>query len=288
MSAGEKLDGTPVPMHFWEGVNKNLIAGDMWGKGNSTTVMLLHGGGQTRHAWKGTGELLAKAGYHAVAIDARGHGDSDWAADGAYSQDLMVADLACVLASLGTPNPILVGASMGGISSLMAIGEDHIHAKGLVMVDIVPQTEPSGVKRIGEFMAHKPEGFESLQEAADWISAYQPHRKSTSNLSGLAKNLRLNPMGKYSWHWDPRFMTMRSEIQNREARLNECTRALNVPTLLVRGALSDILSEEGAAHFLSLHPESEYVNITDAAHMVAGDRNDIFSKSILSFLKRNT
>jgi non-heme chloroperoxidase len=288
MSAGEKLEGTPIPMYFWEGASKNLIAGDRWGNDNNTTVILLHGGGQTRHAWKGTGELLAKAGYHAIAIDARGHGDSDWAADGAYSQDLMVADLVCVLRALSCLNPVLVGASMGGISSLMAIGEDHVLAKGLVMVDIAPQTEPSGVKRIGEFMAHKPEGFETLQGAADWISAYQPHRKSTSNLSGLAKNLRLNPRGKYSWHWDPRFMTMRSEIKNREARLNECARALKVPTLLVRGALSDILSEKGAAHFLSLCPESEYVNITDAAHMVAGDRNDIFGKSILDFLERNT
>jgi pimeloyl-ACP methyl ester carboxylesterase len=288
MSAGEKLKGTPVPMHFWEGASKNLIAGDSWGDPNNTAIMLLHGGGQTRHAWKGTGELLANAGYYAIAIDARGHGDSDWATDGAYSQELMVEDLVCVLTALNCPSPVLVGASMGGISSLIAIGEDYVRAKGLVMVDIAPQTEPSGVKRIGDFMAYKPEGFDSLQEAADWISAYQPHRKSTSNLSGLAKNLRLNSMGKYSWHWDPKFMTMRSEIKNREARLNDCTWALTVPTMLVRGGLSDILSEKGAAHFLSLRPESEYVNITGAAHMVAGDRNDIFGKSILDFLERKT
>jgi pimeloyl-ACP methyl ester carboxylesterase len=97
VSAGEKLAGTPEPMHLWEGVGGVRIAGDSWGDPDGTLVMLLHGGGQTRHAWKNTGKILGAAGYHAVAFDARGHGDSDWDADGLYSQDAMVGDLTLLL-----------------------------------------------------------------------------------------------------------------------------------------------------------------------------------------------
>ena len=291
MNAGTKLPGTPKPSRIWRGWDGNSIAGDTWGNPSSQLVMLLHGGGQTRHAWKGTGEMLGAHGYFAVAIDARGHGDSDWSSDGMYSQEIMALDLLSVLKQLHCSAPVLVGASMGGITSLLVSGEpqnsevmENFSPKGLVMVDIAPKTESKGVTRIGNFMTHKPEGFDSLEEVAEWISAYQPHRKKKSDLKGLAKNLRLNENGKYCWHWDPRFMTMRKEIQNREERLNKCTRALSIPTLLVRGGLSDILSEEGARDFLQQCGHAKYVNITDAAHMVAGDRNDIFGQSVLKFL----
>jgi len=291
MNAGIKLPGTPKPSHIWEGYDGNSIAGDSWGNPSSQVVMLLHGGGQTRHAWKGTGEILGDNGYRAIAVDARGHGDSDWSSDGSYSQDLMKLDLLSVLKQLNCSTPVLVGASMGGITSLLASGEPQnpdilksFLPKGLVMVDIAPKTEPEGVTRIGKFMTHKPEGFDTLEEVAEWISLYQPHRRKKSDLKGLSKNLRINDKGKYCWHWDPRFMTMRKDIQNRERRLSECSKALSIPTLLVRGGLSDILSEEGANHFLHLCMHAKYVNITDAAHMVAGDRNDIFGKSVLKFL----
>lgn len=291
MNAGVQLPDTPKPTHIWEGYNGNSIAGDSWGTPGSPVVMLLHGGGQTRHAWKGTGQILGKEGYHAVAIDARGHGDSDWSPDGLYSQDVMTLDLLSVLKQLNCTTPVLVGASMGGITSLLLSGESQksdilqdFSPKGLVLVDIAPKTEPAGVTRIGKFMTHKPEGFDTLEEVAEWISAYQPHRKKSSDLKGLAKNLRINSEGKYCWHWDPRFMTMRKDIHNREERLNGCSKALSIPTLLVRGGLSDILSEEGANHFLQLCTHAQYVNITDAAHMIAGDRNDIFGKSVLEFL----
>ena len=117
MSAGERLPGTPEPMHMWPGARGVRIAGDSWGDAAGPLVILQHGGGQTRHAWKNVGELLASAGFHAVAFDARGHGDSDWAPDGTYGQDVMVEDLKCVVAALGNRRPALVGASMGGGTS---------------------------------------------------------------------------------------------------------------------------------------------------------------------------
>lgn len=286
MSAGERLPGTPEPMHRWPGARGVTIAGDSWGEPEGPLILLQHGGGQTRHAWKSAGQTLGAAGYHAVAFDARGHGDSDWAPDGVYGQDVMVEDLLCVIKALGGKRPVLVGASMGGGTSLVAGGEDHVDATALVMVDIAPQIEAEGVKKIGAFMNQKPEGFDSLEEVADAIAAYQPHRTRPKDVSGLAKNLRRAANGKYRWHWDPRFMTLRRDMDKRVQRLSACAQALKLPTLLVRGGLSDVLSESGAQNFLELCPHSEYVNITDAGHMVAGDRNDIFGNAVIEFLSR--
>lgn len=273
-------------MHFWEGVGGVRIAGDSWGDPNGPLVLLQHGGGQTRHAWKSAGETLGAAGYHAIAFDARGHGDSDWAPDGLYGQDVMVDDLKCVVAALCNRRPVLVGASMGGGTSLVAIGEDHVDATALVLVDIAPRIETKGVDKIQAFMSQKPEGFSSLGEVAEAIGNYQPHRKRPRNLDGLVKNVRLGADGKYRWHWDPRFRAVRPDIDKRQKRLEACARRLTLPTLLVRGGLSDVLSEQGAQSFLKMCPHSEYVNVTGAAHMVAGDRNDIFGSAVIEFLSR--
>jgi non-heme chloroperoxidase len=272
-------------MYYWAGDGVR-IAGDAWGPADGPLVLLQHGGGQTRHAWKGAGETLGAAGYHAVAFDARGHGDSDWAPDGVYGQDAMVRDLRCVIAALGGRRPVLVGASMGGGTSLVAAGERHVDATALVLVDIAPNIEREGVNNIQAFMDQKPEGFDSLDEVAQAIAAYQPHRNRPRNLDGLAKNVRLGADGKYHWHWDPRFRAGPRSLEQRTSRLEACAAHLRLPTLLVRGGLSDLLSEEGAQAFLKLCPHAQYVSVTGAAHMVAGDRNDIFSNAVIDFLAR--
>ena len=287
MSAGSRLPSTPEPMMYWEGSGGLRIAGDAWGNPAGPLVLLQHGGGQTRHAWKGPGQSLAAAGYHAVAFDARGHGDSDWDPDGDYSQDAMVEDLCHVIVGLGDKRPILVGASMGGGTSLVAAGEDRVDATALVLVDIAPRVEPGGVDKIKAFMGQKPDGFESLEEVADAIASYQPHRTRPKDLAGLGKNVRLGADGRYHWHWDPTFRLGVRSLDQRHARLEACARSLTLPTLLVRGALSDILTEEGAKEFLEMCPHAEYVNVAGAAHMVAGDRNDIFAGAVTDFLGRN-
>jgi non-heme chloroperoxidase len=273
-------------MHRWEGVGGVAIVGDSWGNPDGPLVLLQHGGGQTRHAWRGAGETLGSVGYHAVAFDARGHGDSDWAPDGVYGQDIMVEDLIKVIDQLGNRRPVLVGASMGGGTSLVAIGEDRVDATALVLVDIAPRIEAEGAEKIQAFMGQRPEGFDSLDQVADAIASYQPHRTRPRNLDGLAKNVRLGEDGRYHWHWDPKFRAGRRDLEARRLRLEACARNLSLPTLLVRGGLSDVLSEEGAQSFLKLCPASEFVNVTDAGHMVAGDRNDIFSNAVVDFLSR--
>ncbi len=259
------------------------VAADIFGD-TGPLVILQHGGGQTRHAWKGAGEALARGGYRAVSLDARGHGDSEWSPTGDYSTDALVADLVAVVDHFGEA-PVLVGASMGGGTSLVAAGEGVVEATSLVLVDTAPRIEAEGVKKIRNFMAQAPAGFASLDEVADAIAAYQPHRQRPRTLDGLGKNIRLWPDGKYRWHWDPMFMQRpRMHLDERIARQESAAIRLQCPTLLVRGGLSDVLSTQGAQKFLDLVPQAQYVNVTDAAHMVAGDRNDIFTKAVLDFL----
>ena len=187
------------------GANGGRLIADVWGDPAAAPVVLLHGGGQTRHAWGGTGETLAAAGWRAISLDMRGHGDSDWAADGNYTIDAYVADLEAVVASLGRPTAV-VGASLGGLTALVAAGEGACSLSAVVLVDCAPRLEPDGVERIMAFMRGGLDGFATLDEAADAIASYLPHRERPRDLTGLSKNLRQHEDGRYRWHWDPRFV----------------------------------------------------------------------------------
>ena len=283
---GQRLPGAPDPDLMIEASGGVRVAADEFGR-SGPLVLLQHGGGQTRHAWKGAGRQLAESGYHAVSVDARGHGDSDWAPDGDYSTEALMADLAAVIDHFGGEPAVLVGASMGGGTSLTALGEDVVDAAALVLVDTAPRVEPAGIAKIREFMAQAPDGFATLDEVAEAIANYQPHRTRSRNLDGLAKNVRLWPDGRYRWHWDPSFMRRNRELSERIPRQEAAAARLaerRIPTLLVRGGLSDVLSEEGARAFLDVVPGARYANVGQAAHMVAGDRNDIFVAAVAEFL----
>jgi pimeloyl-ACP methyl ester carboxylesterase len=272
------------------------VAADVAGPDDGPTVVLLHGGGQTRHSWAGTLRVLADAGWRVTSVDLRGHGESDWDPDGDYSLDAFVDDVRAVSATLPRP-PVLVGASLGGITSMVAIAEapDQARvARALVLVDVAHRIEESGRDRIGAFMTASPDGFASLDEAADAIAAYNPHRPRPSDLSGLAKNLRQRDDGRWVWHWDPAFVRGRfgSPDETRssligEDRLGEAADALTIPTLLVRGRRSDLLSEDGARDFLARVPHAEYADVGGAGDTVAGERNEVFNRAILDFLDRH-
>ena len=249
-------------------------------------MVLLHGGGQTRASWKGAVTALASRGYRAVSLDLRGHGDSDWSNDGDYQLDRFVDDLAVILPLLGAP-AVLVGASLGGLAALLAVGERRLPATALVLVDVTPRIEPMGVGKIRAFMTANPDGFASVDEAADAVAAYLPHRPRPTDTSGLRKNLRLGGDGRWHWHWDPRFMTgARSVADDRGERLEAAARSLGVPTLLIRGGLSEIVSAAGARSFLDLAPHAEFVDVSGADHMVAGDANDAFNAAVIDFIER--
>lgn len=263
------------------------IVADRWtSEGDRGTILLLHGGGQTRHSWHRSGARFAEAGWTTYALDARGHGDSTWDVDGEYGIDLLVADLVGVIEQIGA-KPVLIGASLGGITSLIAQGENPDLARALVLVDIATRSEPAGVARILNFMRSAPDGFASLEEVADAISAYNPHRPRPKNksLEGLKKNVRLGDDGRWRWHWDPRFLEGGDEHRRRasQQRLEDAARAIKVPTLLVRGAQSDVVTAEGAEEFRQLIPHA-IIREAKAGHMVAGDDNDVFAAQVTEFL----
>ncbi|WP_235206257.1 alpha/beta fold hydrolase [Actinomadura welshii] len=256
------------------------------------TVLFLHGGGQTRHSWRGSAGRLARAGWRTLALDTRGHGDSGWAPDGDYSMDALVADLAAVVAQLGEdggPPPVFVGASLGGLTSLVAVAEERVSARALVLVDVAPRIEPAGAERIGAFMRrHSADGFETLEDVAAAVSDYNPHRARPASFDGLRKNVRQAENGRWYWHWDPAFMRPPAERDGRpvgdEERMREAARRIRVPTLVVRGVQSDVLSEDGVRDFLSLAPHARAVDVTGTGHMVAGDDNDAFTDQVRRFL----
>jgi pimeloyl-ACP methyl ester carboxylesterase len=285
--SGAQLPSASLTARKFPAYGGVTLVGDVGGDPRGVSIILLHGGGQTRHSWGSAALELADRGYYVAAIDLRGHGDSDWAPDANYDIDAQVGDLCAVMNQMPGP-PVLIGASMGGLISLTAAGEVAERAiRALVLVDVTPMVDPEGRARIIGFMRARPEGFTSVEEAADAISAYLPHRPRPKDLSGLHRNLRLRPDGRWYWHWDPRlFDTFETEPHAAALRYAAAASNITAPTLLVRGAKSELVTPESVAHLLKSIPHAEYVDVADAAHMIAGDRNDAFNAVVLEFLGR--
>jgi pimeloyl-ACP methyl ester carboxylesterase len=289
------LERMPITETF-TGAAGNKLVGDRYGNGPRAAV-LLHGGGQTRHAFAGTAAALAGAGWTAFTVDQRGHGDSEWIADGSYRIFDFAQDAARIAEALtgrfGAP-PAAIGASLGGMAVLIAEGEAvkqqrPPHFSALVLVDVTPRIDAQGAMKIRGFMRERArEGFASIEEAADAVAEYLPHRPRPSSTEGLRKNLRQHDDGRWRWHWDPAFFDgphpISSERELQEAARVEAARTLRMPALLVRGGSSELVREEHAREFLELAPHAKFVDVAGARHMVAGDRNDVFTAAILEFL----
>jgi non-heme chloroperoxidase len=266
------------------------IAGEGWGNPQSPPVILLHGGGQTRHSWGESARLIAEKGWYAITLDARGHGDSSWSEEGKYQAEYLVEDLLGVLKQIGKDQkPALVGASMGGLTALLAAGETlELICSALVLVDIAPRMEQKGIERIFAFMSANAEGFASLDEAAEAVAAYLPQRPRPSDHHRLEKNLRKRTDGRYYWHWDPQMLRVwQSSAENTHRnteRLLAAAQALTVPTLIVRGGMSDVVSERVMTEFLDAVPHVRSVDVSGAGHMVAGDSNHAFTHAVTEFL----
>lgn len=275
-----------VELSFRTDDGLRLVA-SAWGDPDAPTVLFQHGGGQTRHSWKGSAEALAAQGWYAISLDLRGHGDSDWDPAANYSLRRYGRDCVCVASALGRP-PVVVGASLGGISALLGGHEaEGSPFAALVLVDVTPRMDLGGAAKIMGFMSERAlEGFASLEEAADAIAAYLPHRPRPKTLDGLEKNLRRREDGRWYWHWDPAFMTGRSTpgLALRQQDLLDAARGLSIPALLVRGRMSELVGEEHAREFLELVPHAKYADVSGAGHMVAGDENDAFTEAVARFL----
>lgn len=270
------------------------IVSDRIGDPAASAVVFLHGGGQTRRSWSRAAAAVAAREWQAVTIDFRGHGESDWSTEGDYRVTTFADDVLAVLAEL-PPRPVLVGASLGGFTSMLLAGERARGvARAVVLVDIVPDMDPSGASRIQDFMHERmTTGFASLDEVADAVAAYNPHRPRPGDLDGLRTNLRERD-GRWFWHWDPRFIDGTSALPPVEVtEVDRCHAAVEtiladgVPMLLVRGQMSDLVTEDRARAFVARFPTVEFVDVGGAGHMVAGDRNDLFADAVVEFLVRH-
>jgi pimeloyl-ACP methyl ester carboxylesterase len=251
------------------------------------TVLLLHGGGQNRFSWKKTGQILADRGYRVVALDTRGHGDSDRAPGADYAIETLTDDVLSVLGAVGPPPVVLIGASMGGLTGILVAAQaGPTKVSKLVLVDVVPRYEKDGSARIRDFMFSHVNGFDSLEQAADAVAAYLPHRSKPRSPEGLQKNLRLRD-GRWYWHWDPALMTKPGDNPAlRTEKIEAAAIGLQIPILLIRGKLSDVVSEDGVRDFLEKVPDAEFVELSEAGHTAAGDDNDAFSAAVVEFVSR--
>lgn len=270
------------------------IALTVAGPEDGDPVLFFHGGGQTRHAWGRTVEMLGSLGWRAIAADLRGHGDSSRASK--YDPADFASDVRA-LSMAQEKRPAIVGASLGGMASLLAnvqFGNDgncvaDEVSRALVLVDIAPRTNAVGVKRIIEFMAAHPDGFSSLDDAAMAVAAYQPQRSQRSDSSGLRKNLRLGMDGRWYWHWDPALLTHfhgSRERENNEEMLYRAAENITQPMMLLRGGMSDVVDDVVVGEFSARIPDAIVRSVGGAGHMVAGDRNDIFNTAIIDFLDK--
>lgn len=257
------------------------LAVDSVGQSGHPPVVFAHGLGQTRHAWRTTAATLAMQGFHCTAFDARGHGDSERCSAGNYAVPQLLEDLHCVAGHAGRA-PLLVGASMGGLLGLAAQADAGLFS-ALVLVDVTPRLEPSGVARITAFMQAHTDGFDSLEQAAAAVAAYLPHRDARSS-ARLRKLLVPDGNGRWRWHWDPRFLEqVIKDGDQHEARLLDAAARIDVPVLLVTGGASDVVSSATIDEFRTLVRHAEHVIVPGARHMVAGDANDVFSGHVSRF-----
>ena len=247
-------------------------------------VLLAHGFGQTRGAWTATARALHAAGYQTLAYDARGHGDSDWNPPALrYDAEQFTDDL-IVLAGEQPRAPVLVAASMGGLSGLAAEARWPGLFSAMVLVDITPRWERAGVERILGFMSAHPEGFASLEAAADAIAAYLPHRPRKDDAS-LRAVLRENGAGRWNWHWDPRLVEeLARDGERHQQALVQAASRVKCPVLLVSGGRSDLVGPQHVAEFLQLVPHARHIQLAEATHMVAGDDNTAFTHAVLDYL----
>lgn len=225
------------------------LEAEVIGAENDPAVLLLHGAGQTRAVWSGVANALEKAGRRVISLDLRGHGGSEWPEDARYDFEALVEDLRAVLAQMGT-RPVVVASTLGGWIASAALERDAaVLASGLVLVDSPVHVDPVLAKRVGE----------RIREAATLAP-------------GQAQ-------------WDVRlFDTLDTSAM--ADRLDGVAAKIALPTLYVRGAISELVTKADAAAFVAELPDGELVEVENSALVVTDDRADALGGYLIDFLER--
>ncbi|HET7738891.1 MAG TPA: alpha/beta hydrolase [Tepidiformaceae bacterium] len=256
-----------------------------WGDANAPTILMLHGFGVSGHMFDEFANLMQDR-YRLIALDQRGHGDSDWSDEGDYSRDAFVADVEGFRTALGLDRFILMGHSMGGLNAVAYAVEHAEHVRALVLVDVGPEAAKEGVDNIHRFTQGPDElEFDQFVEMAHRFN----QRRSIENIRERMR-FRLKPMenGKWTWKFDKRFrqaengLRIGSELSNDESW--QLFRSVTVPTLLVRGADSDVLMQDVADRAVGEMPRARLVIVSKAGHSVPGDNPAEFTEAVRGFL----
>jgi esterase len=251
-----------------------------WGTPGLPPVLLLHGGAQTAHSWDEVAPDLARD-HHVLALDQRGHGDSDWAPGGAYHIEDFVGDIVAFLDDRRWPAATLIALSMGGLNSIAFAATHPERVRGLVVVDVAPSIQRSGGEAIRAQLVQRD--FGTFEEAVAHAHAFNPRRTLDNLRDRLHHSLRQVPDGRWTYKHDPGLGLVVPDF----ARLWEDVRRLRCPTLLVRGAESPILAAETAARFTRELPGSTTVEVAGAGHSVMGDNPSGFLAAVRPFLDRH-
>ncbi len=258
-----------------------------WGTAGRHPILFLHGGGLNAHTWDVVC-LMLRRDYHCFALDQRGHGDSEWEPTSDYSHDSQVGDVEGFLAKLQLKRPLVVGHSMGGFA---ALGYAVKHAEtlaGLVLVDIGPELNQTGSKRIRDFIA-MDRVLDSVDAFVERAMSFNPRRNPTLLRRSLLHNLRQLPNGKWTWKHDPNRMSIgKNFVEERLERAKQIlddVHKITCPTLILRGDRSDVFSDENASKFAKALPHGRWLKVPNAGHTIQGDNPAGLLDALNPFIK---
>lgn len=278
------MSGSGTSQGVLAGAHGNGLRWEAFDGAQELSVLFAHGGGQTRRAWRRAALCLQQLGYPSLTYDKRGHGDSDWSEAGDYRLHDFQADLDRVIDHWNRPC-VLVGASLGGLTSLMSAAQGHRTVRGLVLIDTAPQLNPAEITRLIDFLTGGSDaGFATPAAAAAHVRQFFPQREVTPE--GIEASLEPTPDGRWRWRWDVRVVIgeRNSIALPHEAELHACARAVRVPFLLLRARLSELVSEAAVERLRACAPQLEVAWLEGADHIVGGADGPRVVEAILPFL----
>ena len=281
---GVHFDSEHEPVDRFISVNGMNFHYLEWGDDISPDVLLLHGASQQAHSWDFVSLALADK-YHVMALDQRGHGDTDWAPEGDYSIEAHQRDLDGFVQVCGLDSFVLMGHSMGGRNSYIWASRHPGCLQGLVIVDTGPETQRGGQNRIRQFR-ELPDELDSFEDFAQRVQEYTG-RSREQVLGALQYSIRQRSDGKWTWKYDK---VMRGPDRNESGwspqQLWECVRKIDCPTLVVRGSRSDLFHDETMQRMQKSIAECSTVTISGAGHLVQGDNPAEFVAAVQGFLSK--
>lgn len=250
--------------------------------GPTPPIIFLHGGALNAHTWDLVSVALRKL-RRCICIDQRGHGDSEWSPTVDYGREAHFRDLLAFSDALWLGRFVLVGQSMGGINALTFAARFPQRVEALVLVDVGPEVRREGTSRIREFATSTRE-LESIDEYIEQAVAFNPRRHRSILRRSLFHNLRRLPNGKLTWKYDPRLFERMDDRQSMLNGLWSEVPLVTSPTLVVRGAESDVLTDDQARELARRFPYGRWIRIEKAGHNVQGDNPRALAEAISSFL----